>query len=56
MHANDEREQAIIDGIKRGQADVAAGRMVPDQEAMAELSAAIEVEQFKFSTLTPKIP
>jgi len=37
-----EREQAIIDGIKRGQADVSAGRLVPHDEAMAELSAAIE--------------
>lgn len=34
-------EQAIIDGIKRGQADVAAGHLVPNEAAFAELTAAI---------------
>jgi predicted transcriptional regulator len=37
-----EREQAIIDGVKRGLADIAAGLLVPHDEAMTELSAAIE--------------
>lgn len=36
------REQADIEGIKRGLADVAAGRLIPHDEAMAELEAAIE--------------
>ncbi|MDH2092176.1 CopG family ribbon-helix-helix protein [Rhizobium pusense] len=31
-----ERELEIIDGIKRGMADVAAGRVVPHEEVMAE--------------------
>ncbi|OYU14463.1 MAG: CopG family transcriptional regulator [Alphaproteobacteria bacterium PA4] len=35
-----DREQAIIDGIKRGRADVAAGRLVGNDEAFAELTAA----------------
>jgi predicted transcriptional regulator len=34
-------EQAIIDGIKRGQADVAAGNLVTNDAAFAELTAAI---------------
>lgn len=37
-----DREQAIIDGIKRGQTDVAAGRLVSSDAAFAELTAAIE--------------
>lgn len=36
------RETEIIDGIHRGLADVRAGRLVPHDEAMAELDAAIE--------------
>jgi predicted transcriptional regulator len=36
-----DREQAIIDGIKRGQADVAAGNLVSNETAFAELTAAI---------------
>ena len=36
-----EREQAIIDGIKRGQADAAAGRLVSNDAAFAEMTAAI---------------
>ena len=34
--AYDERELEIIDGIKRGMADVAAGRVVPHEQVMAE--------------------
>jgi predicted transcriptional regulator len=37
-----ERELKIIDGIKRGMADVAAGRVVSHEEAMAEIYAVIE--------------
>ena len=36
-----DREQAIIDGIKQGQADVAAGQLVSNDAAFAELTAAI---------------
>lgn len=36
-----DREQAIIDGIRRGQADVAAGNLVSKDTAFAELTAAI---------------
>jgi predicted transcriptional regulator len=36
-----DREQAIIDGIRRGQADVAAGKLVSNEAAFAELDAAI---------------
>lgn len=32
-----DRELAIIDGIKRGMADAEAGRLVPHEEAMAEI-------------------
>ena len=35
-----DREQAIIDGIKRGRADVATGRLVSNDAAFAELTAA----------------
>ena len=37
-----ERELAIVDGIRRGIADVEAGRIVPHDEAMAEIDAVIE--------------
>ncbi|MDW5317289.1 CopG family ribbon-helix-helix protein [Rhizobium sp. PL01] len=37
-----EQELAIIDGIKRGIADVEAGRIVTHDDAMAEIYAAIE--------------
>jgi predicted transcriptional regulator len=37
-----DRELEIIDGIQRGLADVAAGRVVPHGEAMAEIRAVIE--------------
>ncbi len=36
-----ERELGIIDGIERGLADVAAGRVVPHEDAMAEIEAVI---------------
>ena len=38
-----DRELDIIDGIGRGLADVAAGRVVPHDVAMAELETVIEV-------------
>ena len=38
-----DREQAIIDGITRGRADVAAGHLVTNDAAFAELEAAIAV-------------
>lgn len=37
-----ERELEIVEGIQRGLADVAAGRVVPHDEAMAELYDVIE--------------
>ena len=37
-----DRELAILDGIERGLADMEAGRVVPHDEAMAELDAAID--------------
>jgi len=37
-----DREAEIIDGIKRGLADAEAGRVVPHDEAMAEVYAVIE--------------
>lgn len=37
-----DRELEIIDGIERGLADVAAGRVVPHDVAMSELQAVIE--------------
>jgi predicted transcriptional regulator len=40
-----ERELAIIEGVRRGLADVEAGRVVPHEEAMAELRAAIDAAQ-----------
>jgi predicted transcriptional regulator len=36
-----ERELEIIEGVRRGLADVEAGRVVPHDEAMAEIDAAI---------------
>ncbi|WP_353200390.1 CopG family transcriptional regulator [Sandarakinorhabdus sp.] len=38
-----DREQAIIDGITRARADVAAGHLVTNDAAFAELAAAIAV-------------
>ncbi|MHA6684314.1 CopG family ribbon-helix-helix protein [Mesorhizobium sp. A556] len=37
-----ERELEIIEGIKRGLEDVDAGRVVPHEDAMAEIHAMIE--------------
>ena len=37
-----ERELEIIDGIKRGMADAAAGRIVSHDEAMAEIYGVID--------------
>jgi predicted transcriptional regulator len=37
-----ERELEIIDGIRRGMADVEAGRVVADDQAMAEVQAVID--------------
>ena len=37
-----DRELEIIDGIKRGMADAAAARVIPHDEAMAEIYAVIE--------------
>lgn len=37
-----DRELEIIEGVKRGLADMEAGRLVPHPEAMAEIYAAIE--------------
>ena len=42
-----ERELEIIDGITRGMADAAAGRVVPHDEAMAELYAVIDAAEAK---------
>jgi predicted transcriptional regulator len=36
------REQAIVDGIKRGLKDVEQGKLVPHDAAMAELEEAVE--------------
>ena len=36
------RERSIIEGIARGKVDMAAGRTVPHEEAMAEIDALIE--------------
>ena len=38
-----ERESCILDAIARGLADMKAGRLVPHDEAMDELDAAIEL-------------
>ncbi|BAV51885.1 CopG family transcriptional regulator [Mesorhizobium sp. 113-1-2] len=37
-----DRELEIIEGIKRGMADASAGRVVPHDDAMAEIDAVIE--------------
>ena len=37
-----DRELEIIEGIRRGLADVEAGRLVPHDEAMAEVQAVID--------------
>lgn len=40
-----ERELEIIDGIKRGMADAAAGRVVSHEDAMAEIDAVIDATE-----------
>jgi predicted transcriptional regulator len=40
-----DRELEIIDGIKRGMADAAAGRVVPHDQAMAELYGVIDAAE-----------
>jgi predicted transcriptional regulator len=42
-----DRELEIIDGIKRGMADADAGRVVPHDQAMAEIYAVIEAAEAK---------
>ena len=42
-----ERELEIIEGIQRGLADVETGRVVPHDEAMAEVHAAIDAAERK---------
>jgi predicted transcriptional regulator len=37
-----DRELAIIDGIRRGLADMEAGRVVPHEDAVAELQTVID--------------
>ncbi|WP_342240667.1 CopG family ribbon-helix-helix protein [Inquilinus sp. OTU3971] len=44
-----DRELEIIEGIKRGMADAETGRIVPHDEAMAEIYAAIEAAEAKRS-------
>ena len=39
------RETEIIEGIKRGMADIEAGRVIPHDEAMAELYAVIDAAE-----------
>ncbi|MDZ5650500.1 CopG family ribbon-helix-helix protein [Nitrospirillum sp. BR 11828] len=36
------REIALVEGIQRGLADIEAGRLIPHDQAMDELDAAIE--------------
>ena len=40
-----ERELAIIEGVRRGLADVEAGRVVAHEDAMAEIRTAIDAAQ-----------
>ena len=42
-----DRELAIIDGIQRGLADMEAGRVVPHEDAVAELQAVIDAASDK---------
>lgn len=37
-----DRELEIIDGIKRGMADAAAGRVIPHEQAISEMRQVIE--------------
>lgn len=45
-----DREQAIMDGIKRGRADVAAGHLVSNDAAFSELTAVVEAAGRKQSS------
>ena len=42
-----DRELEIIAGIKRGMADAEAGRVVPHDQAMAEIYAVIDAAEVK---------
>ena len=42
-----DRELEIITGIKRGMADAEAGRVVPHDQAMAEIYAVIDAAEVK---------
>lgn len=42
-----ERELEIIDGIRRGMADAEAGRVVPHDQAMAQIHAVIDAAEAK---------
>nr|WP_210317118.1 CopG family ribbon-helix-helix protein [Oryzicola mucosus] len=42
-----ERELEIIEGIERGRADAAAGRVVPHDDAIAELYGVIDAAEAK---------
>jgi predicted transcriptional regulator len=44
-----DREVEIIEGIERGMADAEAGRVVPHDEAMAEIYALIDAAEAKRS-------
>lgn len=44
-----DRELEIIEGIRRGMADAETGRIVPHDEAMAEIYAAIDAAEAKRS-------
>jgi predicted transcriptional regulator len=44
-----DRELEIIEGIERGMADAEAGRVVPHDEAMAEIYALIDAAEAKRS-------
>jgi predicted transcriptional regulator len=47
-----DRELEIIEGIKRGMADAEADRVVPHDEAMAEIYAVIDTAEAKRSRKT----
>jgi len=45
-----ERELEIVDGIRRGLADVEAGRVVPHEEAAAQLRAVVDAARQRRAT------
>ena len=45
-----DRELEIIAGIKRGMADAEAGRVVPHDQAMAEIYAVIDAAEVKLAS------